>query len=158
MPRNNPVRGSVSFARREASNMLRKSSHKVGLSVWHLVWATKYRYKMMRKLENKNLVAAAVRKAAFEHGVEVLVLAVQEDHVHVLVRLPRQMTDSRAFMLLKGRSAYLIFRNKEKYRLRYPKGHFWSPGGCAVTVGQSDFETTARYIQNQEVHHAQATA
>ncbi|MFH1591236.1 MAG: IS200/IS605 family transposase, partial [archaeon] len=109
--------------------MLRKSSHKVGFSVWHLVWATKYRYKMMRKPENKSLVAAAIRKAAFEHGIKVLVLSVMPDHVHCMVQLPRGMTDIRAFMLLKGRSAYLIFRNKEKIRLRYPRGHFWSPGG-----------------------------
>ena len=136
--------------------MFRKSSHKVGFSVWHLVWATKYRYKMMRKANNKNLVAAAIRKSACEHGIAVLELAVQADHVHSLVRLPRGMTDSRAFMLLKGRSAYLIFRNKEKTRLRYPRGHFWSPGGCATTVGQADYQTVVRYIENQESHHATA--
>ena len=138
--------------------MLRKSSHKVGLSVWHLVWATKYRYKMMRKSEIKSLVAATIRKAAFEHDIGVLELAVQADHVHVLVRLPRGMTDSTAFQRLKGRSAYLIFRNRKNTRLRYPGGHFWSSGGCAVTVGQADYQTTVRYIINQEQHHAQVAA
>ncbi|MFH1590906.1 MAG: transposase, partial [archaeon] len=71
-----------------------------------------------------------------------------------MVQLPRGMTDIRAFMLLKGRSAYLIFRNKEKIRLRYPRGHFWSPGGRATTVGQADFQTVSHYIENQETHHA----
>jgi putative transposase len=135
-----------------------RSSHKVGLNLWHLVWATKYRYGMMRRLENKCLVAAAIRKAAFEHGIRVEELNVQADHVHALVCLPHGMTDSTAFQRLKGRSAYLIFRNKEKTRLRYPKGHFWSPGGCATTVGQADYATVLRYVQNQDEHHAQAAA
>ena len=114
--------------------MLKHRSHKVGLSCWHLVLATKYRYQMMRKLENKNLVAAAVRKAATEHCITLLELNVQPDHVHLLAMLPRGMTDSEAFHILKGRSAYLIFRHKKHMRLRYQKGHFWSLGGCAVTV------------------------
>lgn len=138
--------------------MLRKSSHKVGLNHWHLVWATKYRYRMVRKPENKSLVAAAIRKAAFEHGISIDVLNVQPNHVHTLVSLPHGMNDSTAFQRLKGRSAYLIFRNKEKTRLRYPRGHFWSPGGCAITVGHSDLEKTRNYIVNQEEHHAQAAA
>jgi len=134
--------------------MLYHASHKVGLSCWHLVWTTKYRYKMMQKLENKNLVTAAIRKAAVENGIRVLIMAVMPDHVHALVVLPHGMIDSEAFHVLKGRSAYLIFRHKEHMRLRYPRGHFWSPGGCAVTVGQSDFQKTWNYIQGQEQHHA----
>lgn len=111
---------------------------------------------MMRKPENKNLVEAAIRRAASEHGIKVHELNVQSNHVHALVSLPRGMTDSTAFQRLKGRSAYLIFRNKEKTRLRYPRGHFWSPGGCGVSVGMSDFEKTSRYIVEQDEHHAVA--
>ena len=132
---------------------MRRSSHKIGMNHWHFVWATKYRYKMMRKPENKNLVEAAVRKAASEHGIKIHVLNVQVDHLHTLVSLPRGMTDSEAFQILKGRSAYLIFRNREKTRLRYPRGHFWSSGGCAVSVGMSDYTKTARYITEQDKHH-----
>ena len=137
---------------------LRHRSHKVGLSCWHFVWATKYRYKMMRKFGHKNLVEAAIRKAAHEHNIKIHELQVMPDHVHLLAVLPSGMTDSEAFRVLKGRSAYLIFKNKPKDRLRYPRGHFWSPGGCAVTVGQSDYEKTRRYIQEQERHHAEAAA
>ena len=136
--------------------MLNHTSHKVTLNCWHLVWATKYRYEMMRKFGNKNLVAAAIRKAATEHRIAVHELEVMPDHVHMLAVLPHGMTSSQAFNILKGRSAFLIFRNNEKFLLRYPRHHFWSVGGCAVTVGQSDYEQTKNYIQNQEQHHATA--
>ena len=135
------------------STTLNHFSHKIGLNFWHLEWCPKYRYKMMQKLENKNLVAAAIRKAAAEHGVKIHYLAVMPDHMHVLATLPHGMTDSKAFNLLKGRSSYIIFRVKEKFRLRYPKGHFWSPGGFATTVGYNDLDSMVKYIENQQEHH-----
>jgi putative transposase len=140
------------------NQQFRRYSHKVGMNFWHLEWCTKYRYKMMGKLENKNLVEAAIRKAASEHLIRIHELSVMPDHVHVLVSLPHGITDSKALQLLKGRSAFIIFRNKEKFRLRYPKGHFWAVGGFASTVGYTDINTTTSYIQNQEHHHEVAYA
>jgi len=64
------------------------------------------------------------------------------------------MTPSRALQLLKGRSAYLFFRNHPKARLRYPKGHLWSRGKFASSIGYSDIPKTISYIQNQEEHHS----
>ena len=133
-------------------------SHKVGLNFWHLEWCTKYRYSMMQKLKHKNLVEAAIRKSAHEHGITIHYLKVLPEHVHALVTLPRGMTDIKAFQLLKGRSSYIIFRNNEKFRLRYPKSHFWSPGGFAVTVGYNDLNSMVQYIENQEEHHGVAFA
>ena len=132
---------------------LKHSSHKVGLNYWHFEWCTKYRYKMMQRLELKNLVQAAIRKTAHEHRIELHILKVLPDHVHMVVTLPNEMTDSKACGLLKGRSAYLIFKNREHIRLRYPKGHFWAPSYCATTVGYNDLDAITKYIENQETHH-----
>ena len=107
----------------------------------------------MQKYENKNLVGAAIRKAAHEHGIIIHYLAVMPEHIHALATLPHGMTDSKALQLLKGRSAYIIFRVKEKFRLRYPQGHFWSPGGCAVTVGYNNLNSMIHYIESQAEHH-----
>jgi len=135
------------------NHKLKHYSHKVGINYWHFEWCTKYRYKMMWKIGNMNLVKAAIRKAAHEHKIKIYELEVPVDHVHTLISLPRGMSDAKAFQLLKGRSAYLIFRNKPKFRLRYPKGHFWARGGCAITVGYNDFNKTKNYIKNQLEHH-----
>jgi len=94
------------------------------------------------------------KKIAHAHGIVIHLISVMPDHVHMLVTLPHNMTDSRALMLLKGGSAYIFFKNHEKSRLRLPKGHLWSAGGCAVTVGYSEFSTTWKYIENQAEHHA----
>jgi putative transposase len=136
-----------------AQTTFKRYSHKVGNNFWHFEWCTKYRYEMMRKLENKNLVEACIRKSASEHGIIIGELAVMPEHIHMLATLPNAMTDSKALQLLKGRSAYLIFRNKEKTRLRYPKGHFWAPSSFSATVGHSDMATCIDYIRNQQKHH-----
>ena len=137
---------------------LRHMRHKVGTNYWHLEWCTKYRYSMMGKLENKNLVQATIRKAASEHKIVIHELNVLPEHIHMLVTFPNGMSDSKALQLLKGRSSFLIFRNKENFRLRYPKGHFWAPSSFATTVGYNDIDSCRKYIQSQEEHHNVAFA
>ena len=136
---------------------LKSFSHKVGLNYWHIEFATKYRYKMFGKFKQKNLIAACIRKVATKHKIKIHVLTVMPDHVHLMVTLPHNITDSKALMLLKGGSAYIFLKNHPKSRLRLPRGHLWSAGGCAVTVGYNEYSTVENYINNQEKHHAAAS-
>ena len=131
-------------------------NHKVGINFWHLEWVTKYRYKMFAKFKYKKLCEACIRKVAYRHNIKIHVLEAMPEHVHVLVTLPKGMNDEKALQLLKGGSAYLFFRYHEKARLRYPKGHLWGRGGCAVTVGYNQFSDTERYILQQANHHGLA--
>src|SRR3989344_2958975 len=105
-----------------------RNYHSVGDSFWHMEWCPKYRYKMFMKPKYKNLVTACIRKSAKEHNIEIREINVMPDHLHTIVKLPLTMTPSKACHLLKGRSAYLFFRNRPKARLRYPKWHLWSRG------------------------------
>jgi putative transposase len=131
-------------------------NHKVGINFWHLEWVTKYRYKMFGKFEYQHLCEACIRKVAHEHAIIIHVLSIMPEHVHALVTLPKGMNDEKALQLLKGGYAYLFFRNHPKSRLRYPQGHLWSRGGCAVTVGYNQLSDTQLYILNQAQHHAVA--
>ena len=128
-------------------------NHKVGINFWHLTWQTKYRYNMFAKVKYKNLCNACIRKAALRHGIEIHFMTIMPDHLHTLVTLPRGMTDSEAFRLLKGISSNYFFKNHPKARLRYPKGHLWSRGGSAVTVGYNQLSDTVKYILEQAKHH-----
>jgi len=135
---------------------LRHDNHKVGINYWHIEFTTKYRYKMFAKFEYKNLISGCVRKVAHVHGIEIHVMNVMPEHIHVLVTLPKGMLPEEAFRLLKGSSAFYFFKNHPKARLRYPQGHLWSRGGCAVTVGYNQFSETEQYILKQAEHHALA--
>ena len=125
-------------------------------SLWHVVWCTKYRYKIFRKLHHKNLAEACIRKSASNHKIQIVEIKIMPDHVHTIIRLPTTMCIEYALQILKGGSAYLFFRNAQKMRLRYPQGHLWSKGKFYSTIGYSDFPTTLNYVKNQEQHHALA--
>ena len=63
------------------------------------------------------------------------------------------MSPSEALQLLKGGSSFLFFQNHEKARLRYPRGHLWSRGKFAASVGFVQQDVVTEYIRNQKEHH-----
>ena len=135
-----------------------RRAHSVGISIWHFEWCSKYRYKMFGKEEYCNLISACIRKAASEHGIKIVVLAVQPEHVHCEVELTLAMSPSWALQILKGRSSYLFFRFHERARLRYPKGHLWARGKFAASVGFVQRDVITEYVINQKKHHAAKVA
>ena len=107
---------------------LKKFSHNVGKNFWHIEFATKYRYNMFVKFKQINLVNACIRKICNNHKIQIHTLYVMPDHVHMLVTLPYNITESEAIQLIKGGSVYKFFKNHQKSRLRLPQGHLWNAG------------------------------
>ena len=128
--------------------------HSVGVMMLHLEWVTKYRYKMFRKQEYLNIAEACIRKSAFEHEIKIIKLSVMPEHVHCIVQVSLSISASKVLQILKGRSSYLFFRHHEKARLRYPRGHLWSRGKFASSVGFTNLEVVNNYVENQREHHS----
>ena len=132
---------------------LQSYAHKVGNNMHHFEWCTKYRYKMMKQEKYKKLCEDCISQVAETHNIRIRELFVMPEHTHVSCELPLSMSQSKALQLLKGGSSYLIFRKKEKFRLRYPKGHFWSPGAYAGSVGYNTIDVVDSYVKNQDDIH-----
>ncbi len=130
-----------------------RSKHSIGISMWHLEWCTKYRYKMFTNEESRNLITACIRRAAAMYGIKILELNIQPEHVHCVAGLPFTMSPSMALQILKGGSSRLFFIHKEKTRMRYPRGHLWSPGKFAASLGFIQLETAKNYVRNQDIHN-----
>ena len=128
---------------------LRHYNHKVSMNYWHFEWCTKYRLKMFRKESQINLITACIRRAALLHEIKILELNAQPDHIHCVVGIKLSMSPTYALQILKGVSARLFFRNNPKARLRYPKGHLWSPGKFAASLGFIQIEKAVDYVRNQ---------
>ncbi|MBU4086369.1 MAG: IS200/IS605 family transposase [Nanoarchaeota archaeon] len=128
-------------------------AHSVGVMMLHLEWKPKYGYKMFKKEDQKNLASACIRRAASLHGIKIIVLSVMPEHVHTEVQVSLSMSASKVLLILKGLSAKLFFEHNKKARLRYPKGHLWSRGKFAASVGFVQEERVRNYILNQEEHH-----
>ena len=134
-------------------NNYEKYEHSVGKMMMHLEWCTKYRYKMFGKFEYRNLVLACIRRAASLHGIKIIEINVQPEHVHCIVSFDFTFSASKVLQLLKGISAKLFFEYHERARLRYPRGHLWSRGKFASSVGFVQLETVQNYVRNQSEHH-----
>ena len=75
------------------------------------------------------------------------------EHIHASVELPPSMSQSKALQLLKGNLSYQLFRQQPQFRLRYPQGHFFSPGAFASSVGYNTVDIVDNYVRNQEDIH-----
>ncbi len=142
----------------ESYEKYERSSHAIGISMWHFEWCTKYRYKMFGKDEYKSLITACIRRAASMHEIKIMELNVQPEHVHCVVAIKLNISPAYALQILKGGSARLFFQFHERARLRYPKGHLWSPGKFAASLGFIQLEAAKSYVRNQDEHHARSLA
>ena len=138
-------------------NQYNHYSHSVGVIMLHLEWKPKYAYKMFKKKEQKNLITACIRRAASLHEIKIIVISVMPEHIHCEVQVSLAISASKVLQILKGLSAKLFFEYNKKARLRYPKGHLWSRGKFAASVGFVQEEKVRNYILNQESHHGNST-
>ena len=134
---------------------LKHYAHKVGVNVQHLEWCTKYRYRMLRQEKYKNLCEHILRGIAQRYGMTVRECSVMPEHVHMSVECPPSISQSKALQLLKGGSSHQLNILIPNFKLRYPQGHFWSPGACANSTGYNTIDVVDNYVKNQEdIHQA----
>ncbi len=133
--------------------MYKNYKHSVGNNIKHVQITPKYRYNMMRQDKLKTFCRVAIEDACKRHKIEIVILKVMSDHVHIMVDCPRTMCDAKMIQIIKGLSSYLLFRICPNLRKRYSKGHFWNAGYFCCSVG-NQFEQVFSYIEHQELHHA----
>ena len=87
------------------------------------------------------------------HEIKVIELNVQPEHIHCVVLVKFSVSVSQVLQILKGISAKLFFEHQGKARLRYPRGHLWSRGKFASSVGFVQLDVVRNYVRTQEEHH-----
>ena len=127
----------------------RKLTHVVYRCDYHIVFAPKYRYRVLTGAIAE-AVERDIRTVAAWRKVEVWELSVQADHVHLVCSIPPKVSVSEFMGLLKGKLAIKLFKSYPKLRKKpYWGNHFWSRGYFVSTVGV-DEEMIRRYVRYQE--------
>jgi len=108
---------------------------------------------MMRKELVITYCKVAIEEACKRHKIEIVILKVMPEHAHLMVDIPRTMSDAQLIQILKGLSSFILFRLCPALRKRYPNGHFWNGGYFCEGVGVNDFDRVYNYIESQEEHH-----
>ncbi|MFK7825902.1 MAG: IS200/IS605 family transposase [Oligoflexales bacterium] len=126
-----------------------KLSHVIWHCQYHIVWCPKYRYRVLKgKLADflNQLIQVEVQKMKGQ----IVELNVQEDHVHLLLRVPPKISVSQLMGTIKGKSAIQLFQRFPSLRTkRYWGNRFWAQGYCVDTVGL-DSEKIRKYVKYQE--------
>ena len=153
-----PLKGAGMFAPLELFSMsgsFESGAHWKGFLEFHFEWCPKYRFEMLRQERFKNVLLDSLRVTARRIKLELVEIGIQDDHVHIVADL--RSWHSPAFILerLKSESAATLFTFEPKFRLRYPKGHFWSEGKFYRSVSDVTAEQVREYVRKQD--HRQKT-
>ena len=76
---------------------------------YHLVWSTKYRYKVLTGALRLR-VRDICRQVCAENGVDILRGVLSSDHVHLFVSVPPKLAISDLMRKMKGRSSFKVQR------------------------------------------------
>jgi putative transposase len=72
------------------------------------------------------------------------------DHVHLFLFAKPTQSPSELMRLLRGTTAYQLFKEFPWLRRKLWKGHLWNPSYYVGTAGQMLAETIKKNIQNQK--------
>ena len=125
----------------------RHGSHTKFKIEYHFVWVTKYRYKVLTGDIGIH-IRELVRHTCEHFEIQILRGVVSQDHVHILVSAPPQISPSEIMRRIKGRSSIKILEEFPHLKKRYWGRHFWARGYFCVTAGELTKEMIREYLEH----------
>src|SRR5436190_199959 len=132
--------------------MYRKGSHSIYDLKYHIIWCTKYRYRVLLG-EVAHRARELIREVGAANYVDILSGSLSPDHIHILVSVPPSLPLSKLVQYMKGKSSRKLLMEFPTLRKRYWGQHLWARGYFAVTVGNLNQQQVQEYIENQELNH-----
>jgi putative transposase len=117
---------------------------------YHLVLPTKYRRGVLAG-EVADRLVEVTRDICATKRYLVLGMAVQPEHVHLLLGLPPDASVSEAVRTIKGKAATEMRRSHGIQQL-------WADGYYAETVGWKNPAQIKAYLERQDAHHGTGAA
>ena len=114
---------------------------------YHIVFAPKYRRKIFYGA-NREEIGKILRELCSWKQVKIIEAEVCPDHIHMLVRIPPNISVSSFMGYLKGKSSLMIFDRHANLKYKYGNRKFWCRGYFVDTVGKNA-KKIEEYIRNQ---------
>ena len=127
----------------------RRSAQAVFDIKYHLVWITKYRYKIL-KGRIAERARDLIRQTCEARDVVIVRGAVSADHIHMLVSGTPELSPAKMVQYIKGRTSRRLQEEFPELRKGYWGQHLWARGYFCATVGAVDEKTIREYIENQK--------
>ena len=127
----------------------RYGSHTVSRLTVHLVWVTKYRYKVLTGDIQKRCRELLIQVCDSE-DVRILSGVVSRDHVHMHIEYRPSLSISDLVKRLKGRSSRLLQNEYTELHRRYWGKHFWAVGYGAWSTGNITEKMVEEYLSRHK--------
>ena len=129
---------------------LKRTSHSVYDTSYHLVWCPKYRKNIFERAEIKERAEQLIREICEEYGFEIIEMEVAQEHVHILISFPPTRSIGDVVRIIKSICARGLFREFPGMKKRLWAGELWEDGYFARTVGD---RMTRQVIERYIEHH-----
>jgi putative transposase len=130
------------------SNFIHKS-HNVSVLLYHVVFCTKYRKKVLSPKVKRVLLRTC---KGIEERYEIIFLEIgtDKDHIHFLVQSVPMYSATKIVRVIKSITAREVFREAPGVKRALWGGEFWSAGYFISTVGKHGTEKIiGRYVKEQ---------
>lgn len=114
---------------------------------YHIVWITKYRYKVLTK-EMRLRIREITRKVCGQLQVKIIKGVLSSNHIHMFVEIPPKVSVSDFMRRVKGCTSRKIQKEFPELRKRYWGRRFWARGFFCTTSGNVTNDMILNYIDN----------
>ncbi|MHB8174845.1 MAG: IS200/IS605 family transposase [Nitrospirota bacterium] len=114
---------------------LKRTSHAVYDTKYHLVWCPKYRKALFAQKYLCERAVELFREIAEEYEYDIEEMEVAKDHVHIFLSFPPRYSIGEVVRALKSISARELFREYPSLKKRLWAGELWEDGYFVRTVG-----------------------
>ena len=116
---------------------------------YHIVWVTKYRYKVLTPAMRLR-IRELTRQICAQLGVRIVNGVLSADHVHMFVEIPPKVSVSDVMRRVKGCTSRKLQQEFPELRKRYWGQRFWARGYFSTTSGNITDETILNYIDSHQ--------
>lgn len=121
-------------------------SHCVYYHRYHIVWATKYRYKVLEG-DIRKRARDIIKQTCAELSIQIVKGVLAKDHVHMFLSVPPKHAISDVMRRIKGRSSRRLQQEFPALKQRYWGRHFWARGYFCTTSGNVTDELVLQYLE-----------
>ena len=130
----------------------RKGSHSLYDLKYHVVFCTKYRYRVLIG-QIASRAREIIREICSSNYVDIISGSMSPDHIHLLISVPPSLSISKIVQYIKGKSSQKLLMEFDVLKKRYWGQHLWARGYFVVSVGNVNAEEVQKYIEQQEERH-----
>ncbi|BET32657.1 MULTISPECIES: IS200/IS605 family transposase [Wolbachia] len=129
-----------------------KGKHTVFYHRYHIVWITKYRYRVLTKAM-KERIRTIIAEVSEEMEIKIENGVISSDHLHLFVVIPPHIAVSDFVQRAKGRSSRKVQQEFPELNKMYWGKRFWGRGYFSATSGHITDKVINEYINKHTDAH-----